>query len=194
MLYHCLSVPEFITKLIIVTNTFLACIRGGPSWLLHRDHSDFVFLNWMDSNSFKDFSKTVCSFELLPFSTLFGLRLDIWVLLLSVVFFHCLLPEGQLIGWLGDLLLSFVSTHMSSHTLCLLGVLRMGKFLILGYMYPRSLSAPEVNARLRTFPNNSLLFQKPIISMIHELIDFLLFLIIGHRSLFALSLPLQLVF
>jgi hypothetical protein len=35
---------------------------------------------------------------------------------------------------------------MLAHTLHLLGVLRMGKFLILGSMYPQRLSALEENA------------------------------------------------
>jgi hypothetical protein len=126
---------------------------------------------------------------------LLGLDSDIWVLLLFVVIFHCLLPWFHPIGWLGALLLSLVS--MLSHSFRLLGVLGRGKFLILGSTYPRRFSAPEENAGFDLqccgFFNKHPFFQKSTVYVSHDLVDFLLlfFLITGHGSLFGLWLSLQ---
>jgi hypothetical protein len=43
---------------------------------------------------------------------LLGLGSDIWVLLLSVVIFHCFLSGFHPIGWLGAVLLSVVSLFL----------------------------------------------------------------------------------
>jgi hypothetical protein len=172
-----LASPEFITKLLIVTSTFLT--------------SSSI---WMDSNPSNYFSSAVWSLELFLFSVLFELGSDIWVLLLSVFIFYCNLPGFHALGWFGDLLLSLVS--ILSYSLLLLGVLRRGKFLILGSAYPRVLSAPKENAGFdcqgcghfstifRASKNSTFLW-----AMIW-LISFCI-LIMGHRWLFALWLPLQ---
>jgi hypothetical protein len=123
-----LASPEFITKLIIITNMFLA--------------SSSI---WMDSNSFKDFSNTVWCLELFLFSVLFELGSDIWVLLLSVIIFHRPLSGLHPIGWLGALLFSLVS--ILSYSLRFLGVLRRRMLLISGSAYPQGLSSPKENAR-----------------------------------------------
>jgi hypothetical protein len=120
-------------------------------------------------------------------------RSDISVLLLSMVIFHCLLPGFHPIGWLGPLLLLLVSVLFHSFRL---GVLRGEEFLVLGSTYPLRFSAAEENGRVRPPALSPLFnkfpcFQKSDISVSHDLVDFLLFLIPGYLSLFALRLPLK---
>jgi hypothetical protein len=95
------------------------------SWLSSPIHS------WLHPSSewtptrLNDFSNTVWSFELFHFSTLHLL--------------HGFYP----ISWFGALLHWLVS--MLSHSLRLLGILRIGKLLILGSTYPWRFSAPKEN-------------------------------------------------
>jgi hypothetical protein len=101
------SASEFITKFIIVTNTFLT--------------SSSI---WMDSNSSAEFLWHCLVFLTVPF---LYIALTVQIFELPVVMFFCLLPRLQPIGRLRALLLSLVSYIIPR--LSFSGVLRGGKFL-----------------------------------------------------------------
>jgi hypothetical protein len=161
---------ELITKLIIVTSTFLTSSSM-----------------WMDSNS--------SGLKSCPFSRSCSNLVQIfescccpWLSSIA------LSPGFQPIGWLGALLLSLVSILPLS--LRLLGVLRRGKFLILGSAYPRVLSAPKEDAGFdrQGCDNFSTIFRasrNPTFRWAMILLISFCFLITGYRSLFTLWLPSQ---
>jgi hypothetical protein len=111
---------------------------------------------------------------------------DVWVLLLSMVIFHCLLPG---LHWSVGSGLHCFHLSMLSHTLRILDILRMGKFLI-RFSVPSEAFSTWRERRVWTpmlwpFFNNFPCFQKSGISMSHDLVDFLLFL--NYWALFAVS-------
>jgi hypothetical protein len=119
-----------------------------------------------------------------------------WYLSRAVIRGHLPLTSSRVINCqlARGFLLSLVS--MLSHSLRPLGVFRMGKFLILGSMYPRRLSATENHAEFdcqgcdhfSTFFRAS---KNPTFLWARIWLIYFYFLITAHRSLFALWLPLQ---